>query len=210
MRFQEVHQAVHGIAIFGKNQHLTLWFLCKFVPNEALNTGGFGMKFSQVVQGQSKLVNGGQGQHTVCFTTVSPFFFCSVQKGLSDLGPLSLKQVDENVHSTKIGDPSSSVVAPHVSLLNRSAGALLRPFDVVGSDVGLCWHEALTLEVSHLVVEMSFQGCDEGGQGFWEVNDVRVDLHVHVVGGQQRVVALAEVQVVSVEVGANVVDVPQG
>ena len=163
------------------------------------------MKFSHVVQGQSKLVNDGQGQHTVCFTTVSPFFLCSVQKGLSDLGPLSLKQVDENVHPTKIGDPSSSVVAPHVTLLNRSAGALLRPFDVVGSDVGLCWHEALTLEVFHLVVEMSFQGCDEGGQGFWEVNDVRVNLHVHVVGSQQRVVALAEVQVVSVEVGANVV-----
>ena len=93
--------------------------------------------------------------------------------------------------------------------MNRSARAQLRPFDVVGSNVGFCWHEALTLKVGHFVVEMRFQRCDERGQGFGKLNAVRVDVHVHVVSAQKRVVSLAEIQIVSVEVGSHFVDVFQ-
>ena len=122
---------------------------------------------------------------------------------------MGLKQIDEDVDATEVSHSSGGIVAASVPLLDCSARTLLRPFDVVGADVGFCRHETLTLKISHLVVKVRFEGCDQGGQRIGELDDVRVNLHVHVVSAQQRIVSLAKVKIVGVEIGADIVDVLQ-
>ena len=58
------------------------------------------------------------------------------------------------MNAAQVGHPPCRIVATYVALLNRSAGALLGTFDVVGANVFLCGHEALTLKMRHFIVEV--------------------------------------------------------
>ena len=168
------------------------------------------MEFIQVVEGQPKLMDHRERQHAIGFASPPPLLLGSVEEGLRNACPLGLHEVHQNVKATKVSNSASSIVAPHVSLLDGSAGALLCSFNVVCTDVLLGWHETLPLKVSHLLVEVSSQRGKKSREGVGQVKHVGVNLHVHVVGTQQRFVPLAQVEVVSVEVGSNLVDVSQG
>ena len=167
------------------------------------------MEFVEVVQSESELVNHRQRQHAVGFAAASPLFLCSVQEGLSHLGALGLHEVHQHVNATQVGHTPCCIVATHIPLLDGSTGALLSTFNVVGANVFLGGHEALPLEMGHFIVEVGAQGCDEGEQGFGEVKHVGVNLHVNIVSAEQRFGSFAQVEVVGVEVGADLVDVAQ-
>ena len=165
------------------------------------------MELIEIVEGESELMNHRQRQHAVGFAAASPLFLRAVQEGLSHLGALGLHEVHQHVNASQVGHPPGCIVAPHIPLLNRSTGTLLGAFDVVGADVFLRGHEALTLEMRHLIVEVGAQGCDKGEQGIRQVEQVGVNVHVDIVGTEQRFSSLAEVEVVGIEVGADLVDV---